>query len=234
MFNDTSSSISCLATPEKRKGAKRTFDFLLNIAFQSDMRWETESDPNEFLQFSLTRADLHLELTNGAVVPKGERRLGGEFETSVLVDSSLAESVTRSEREQATVKGKLGVNPWVKSDIGMISQRTGSQTSTSGVKSLRPQITPNFDNRSHPRWIFKPMNTYLEGDVQDAALCTVRGDSPSGLEYECRVLVRAIDVHISRTPRTWRFKLKYPALLKRGVQGVVAKLHTKTTNKGTV
>lgn len=186
---------------KKRQHVQLTYDFKLTVGFQSGTRWEVPSNPNEFLEFSLRRADFYLELTNGVVDLEYGDTLGGSLQLSAQKKFSNSTEIEDREIENV-VEATASLTPSLKNSTGGNEHKKRRDWKTE-VDSIHLTISSNFENRMKPFWIFKAADNHLDGHLNMVSLCTVKGFSKRTLSHQSGVVVRPSDVHITHIPKKW-------------------------------
>ena len=187
---------------EKRKGARLVHDFSLTIGFSSETRWTNSKNSNEFVEFGLRRADLHLELVNGKIDLKEGDKLGGELQLTVQKKISSRKK-TEDKKTETKIGTIVSVTPSFKIDSDGDEHQKESEY-RSEQQAIHVTVHGNLSDSERPFWTFIPVEGHLlNGKLTMAPLCTVKAKSKCNFTYSHRIVVHLNDIDITYIPKNW-------------------------------
>lgn len=199
---------------EKRKRVQLTYNMKLTAGFSAPSRWQMSEDVDDYIEYGLTRAEIHLHLVNGEIDLKQGDQLGGSLNPSTETTTTTSKETEDNRNTNYKVSTEVGL-----SDKGFSGKANPKGERSKQLKNKDHQstatvlylhnITGNLSDPSNPFWIFKGVGSHLDGSLVDSLLCVVKADKKSEFSYTTKSVVHIHDIEISYSPESrWRNVLK--------------------------
>ena len=196
----------------------------LTVGFQNNARWDIPDKPDNFIEYGVKRADLHLELTSHTI-DRNSGELGAQLPLESSSSVTVSETIRTRKTDSRLTANFSGTDPSIEAKISPKSSETERHVAGKQL-SYHYTITRNFYDVKKPSWTFWPPGasdqTCLNGLLKEGHACDLLGDTRDRITFSSEYHIRPNDIVIHSIPGWLCRIIPFSGLMERRLQKMLA------------